>query len=206
MKADFILCEKAEFIGATNLAKMESKLVLFLLQLLFRIQPHLGGKFYLVELAQSPQSGGHEEDEKKDHGHEKGNANGHDEDSRHGKDHKQGKDNGHREDREHWKGHGQRKYHRDVTNHGHRKDQGQRNGHRIKHGKRKDHAVTKSIKDGWDYDFTREERCRGLKALCEGRLSCLEAMNKLSQMQLYLQIILLIFLRPRCIFVWWQKT
>ena len=176
--------------------------MLFLLQLLFRIQPHLGGKFYLVELAQSPQSGGHEEEEEKDHGHEKGNANEHDEDSRHGKDPEQGKDNGHREDREHGKDHGQRKYHRDVTNHGHRKDQGQRNGHRIKHGKRKDHdAVTKSIKDGWDYDFTREERCRGLKALCEGRLSCLEAMNKLSQMQLSLRIILLIFLRPRCIFV-----
>ena len=54
----------------------------------------------------------------------------------------------------------------------------------MKNGKRKDHVV------GWDYELTPHERCRGLKALCNGRSTCLEVMNTHSHMQLLLPMFL----------------
>ena len=142
---------------------MKSKLVVFLLQLLFQVQPHLGGKHYLIELAPSSTSGSHdankEEDlgDGKDHGHR--NVNGRK------KDHEHGKDNGHKNEHKQEKDHGQRKNHGHGKDHGHKND----NTHRMKHGIEHGH--------GWDYELTPYERCIGLKALCKGRPTCLEAMN-----------------------------
>ena len=104
----------------TNFSKMETKLVLFLLQLLFLVHPHSGTKLYLVELSDPLSVGGHRENNGKDLGH--------------------GKDHGN------WRDHGQRR----------------------------------------DYELERYERCRGLKELCNGRVTCLEAMNTHCQMQLSL--------------------
>ena len=149
---------------------MESKLVVFML--IFYVHPQRGAKHFLVELAHSSPSGGHEEDKEKGLGHE--------EDHQHGKDHGHLKDHGHGKDHEHKKDHGRnRKGHGHGKDHGTGKDHGHKNGHRRKQGKRKDHAVATG--NGWDYDLTPEERCRELKALCKGRPSCLEAMNTHSQ-------------------------
>ena len=57
-------------------------------------------------------------------------------------------------------------------------------GHRENNGK--DHGNWKDHGQRRDYELERYERCRGLKELCNGRLTCLEAMNTHCQMQLLL--------------------